>query len=141
MVWSSPMRRPELTRRNALIALAIVAAIAFRVAVVLTYHKPAGDGMQYFQLAQELRRANRFAFAPTAPASYARLPGYPLFLAYVALPGPPRPLEWHLRAATLWNVAFDLVTALLVVAIARRLGLPRPRALGVFVIFWPTLWL
>lgn len=120
----------------------VAALVALRVAIVLSWHQPAGDGIQYYRLAQNLRASGRFAFAaPPAPLVYSRLPGYPLFLAYVALPGAPATLEHHLVAATLWNVVFDLGTALLVLATARRLGLRRAWAAGLALLAWPTLWL
>ena len=125
-------------------ALLVLTAIAgFRVAMVISWHQPAGDGLQYFDLAHELRTDHRFAFRPPpAPLSYSRLPGYPVFMAVVS-GGPARnvSLNRHLRCATLWNVGFDGLTALLLFAVVRSLGLPRPWIIGVAVLLWPTLWL
>lgn len=108
----------------ALVALVVVALI-FRLAVVGSYRAPAGDGLQYFKLSHELRAHLRFAYdPPPAPLTFTRLPGYPLFLAFVAQPQLPRSLDAHLIWATRWNALLDVCTGLLVFAILRdrRLG-------------------
>jgi len=104
-------------------AVLIAAALALRIAVVHTWHVPAGDGHQYYQLAQQLAAKHRFAYgnAP-APLVWTRLPGYPLFLAFVAVRTAPLAIEAHLVRATLANVALDLAGALLLVSVVRRLG-------------------
>lgn len=130
-------------RQAVAVGIALTAIVGFRVALVRSWHQPAGDGVQYFDLAHELRSDHRFAFRPPpAPLSYTRLPGYPLFMALVS-GGPGREVSFnrHLRCATLWNVAFDCLTALLLLVSARLLGLPRPWAVALFVVLWPTLWL
>jgi Dolichyl-phosphate-mannose-protein mannosyltransferase len=125
------------------IALLFAGLVVLRVAIVLSWHQPVGDGMQYYRIAEQLRIADRFAFAPDpAPLVYSRLPGYPLFLAYVAAPiRGGVSLETHLIVATLWNVVFDLGTALFVFLTARALGLGRAWLTAIAILCWPTLWL
>ncbi len=102
-------------------------ALVFRVALVTSYQAPGGDGIQYYRLSQTLR-AHRMLAPSHLPGrlSYSRLPGYPLFLAHVAVRKAPYGLEAHLRRATRANVVLDLVTGSLVALIAlhlrRRLG-------------------
>jgi hypothetical protein len=107
---------------------AIAAALIFRIAVVLTWHVPAGDGLQYWQLSQELHHF-RFAYHPApAPLTWTRLPGYPLFLSL----GVPfsAPLDRYLIVATLWNALFDILTALLVARMLVEAGRPRAAPWG-----------
>ena len=114
-------------------ALAVAGVIAFRLAVVNSWHVPAGDGLQYYALSQELILHHRFAYAPPpAPLAWSRLPGYPLFLA--AVERAPRSLAWHLLRATHWNVVLDLLTALLCAAIAFDLGRTRRVAAACFAL-------
>jgi 4-amino-4-deoxy-L-arabinose transferase-like glycosyltransferase len=114
-------------RRRWLVAITLL--VAFRIAVVVSYHAPAGDGLQYYRLAEELRRHHRYAFAPPpVPPSYTRVPGYPLFLAYVVGPLGHLPLEWHLVLAAIWNVLLDLGSALFVAATLRARGHARAGA-------------
>lgn len=95
--------------------------IAFQAALVHTWHVPAGDGQQYYALSQELARSGRFAFGPPpAPLSYTRMPGYPLFLSFVAVRQARLPLEQHLRRATRANVMLSAATAVLVMLVLRR---------------------
>lgn len=122
-------------------ALVVAGVIAFRLAIVGTWHAPAGDGVQYYRLAQELRRAGRFAFSPTAPLAYSRLPGYPLFLAAVVSPFHPLPLGRHVLWAAIWNVVLDLGSALLVLGILRERKLRGGRAGLLLTLLCPTLWL
>jgi 4-amino-4-deoxy-L-arabinose transferase-like glycosyltransferase len=120
-----PARLIALFRTHKLLFGVLVAGIVFRVALVLTWHVPGGDGMQYHALSQELLLRGRFAFRPPpAPISYTRLPGYPLLLAYGIVRSAPLAIGAHLVRATLANVLFDLMTALLILGIARerRLG-------------------
>jgi hypothetical protein len=133
-----------MTRSQWLIAVLLVGVIALRLAIVLTcVQGPAGDALQYYRLAEQLRSPNRFAVNPDpAPLVYSRLPGYPLFLAYVALPFRDSvPLPTHVLVATLWNVLFDLATALFVFLTARALGLRRAWLAGLAILLWPTLWM
>lgn len=109
-----------------LLVLAIVVGLGgwFRVSLIQTYRAPAGDGLNYFALSQELLRGGRYAYGPPPQAlTYSRLPGYPLFLAHVAVRKAPLSLDQHLRQATRANVALDVGTALLVCLIAIKLGL------------------
>jgi hypothetical protein len=102
---------------------AIVAlGLLFRLVVVWSWHAPAGDGLQYHALASELSAHGRFALGPPPrPLTYVRMPGYPLFLAYVAV-RKPLDLERHLIRATRANVLLDLATALCVFAVLSRFG-------------------
>ncbi len=132
----------RLRERSTLAALALVAvALAFRLAVVDSWHAPAGDGLQYWTLSQSLLRDHRLAFAPPpAPPQFSRLPGYPLFLAAVTHEAP-LPLGPHLRRATVANVFLDLGSALLIFGIVRRrrLGLGTAWAAFVSVLVCPIL--
>src|SRR5690349_5788360 len=97
-----------IRRRPLLLALLLLSALAFRLLVVTTFHRSAGDGVQYHELAQELLRAGRFAFGPPPrPLTDTRLPGYPLFLAYAAVRAAPVPIETTLVRATRANVLLD----------------------------------
>src|SRR5581483_4608420 len=134
----------DRSKKRLMIAAALACALAFRFALVASWHKPGGDGVQYYRMAQELRRANRLAFAPPpAPLAYSRLPGYPVFLAYVGAPGRSWGSEQHVVAAVIWNVLLDLGTALLVLLILRERKLDERagRAGFVLVLACPTLWL
>jgi hypothetical protein len=116
-----------MSRRWAALAAvaAIVGALAMRIRIVEGWHAAAGDGKQYYQLSQELRLNGRLAYGPAPePLQYSRVPGYPLFLSYVAVRKAPIKLETHLRSAVLWNAILDVATALLVLLMARqrRLG-------------------
>jgi hypothetical protein len=129
------MSRVRTRALGALLALVIV-----RLAIVVTWHKPGGDGIQYLALANHLRDDNTLAFVDGQPA-YSRLPGYPLFLAYLVAPGHSKSLGYHLRSATIANVVLDLLSALLLWLAARRLGLRRAWAAGLAFLLLPTLWL
>jgi hypothetical protein len=116
--------------RSRLLVLGIFLVLAvFRWLVVDSWHVPAGDGIEYFQLSQELSANHRYAHGPGEPLTYVRLPGYPLFLSYVAVREAPVSKETHLIRATRWNVALNLVTALLILAMLVELG--QARAVGV----------
>jgi hypothetical protein len=122
-------------REIALVGIAVAASTVFRLAVVSTWHNPAGDGVQYYALSQELRAEARFAYGPEPePPTYTRLPGYPLFLAYLAVRQAPISLDAHLRRATRANVLLDAATALLVYALLRRWG-RRPALVGLLLAF------
>jgi len=118
-------RLPERATRGeaALVALVVASSAAFHLAVVSTWRNPAGDGLQYYRLSQELHAEGRFAYGPEPePPTYSRLPGYPLFLAYLGVRQGPIPLDAHLARATRANVLLDAATALLVYALLRRWG-------------------
>ena len=105
--------------------LLLLGGAIFRFAVVEQYSSTSPDGDQYYQLSQELIRARRFAFGPPpARLTYSRLPGYPLFLAYVAVRGPST-LSASVHRATAANVVLDLLTGVLLILILRELGFPR----------------
>jgi hypothetical protein len=123
------------------VGIFLAGALVFRLAIVFTWHAPAGDGVQYYQLTQELRRAQRFAYSPKGPDAYSRLPGYPLFLSAVASPFRPVPMGEHVMWAVVWNVLLDLGSALLVLGILKERGL-RGQKLGLaLTALCPTLWL
>jgi 4-amino-4-deoxy-L-arabinose transferase-like glycosyltransferase len=109
------------TRLIAIVAGIVAVGIAFRLAVVLSWHVPGGDGIQYHQLSQSLVRDGRYALGPPPkPLSFARLPGYPLFLAYVAVRQAPLDVERHLVRAAVANVLLDAGLALVVFFTLRR---------------------
>jgi hypothetical protein len=121
--------------------LMIAAALAFRIAVVASWHAPAGDGIQYYKLSQELWRHGRFAFGPEPQEPiWSRLPGYPLFLALV-VHGAPVGLDTHLRRATVANALLDVGTALLMASLLarRRSGRGAPELTFALVIFCPLV--
>lgn len=105
--------------------LLVLAGGAFRLSVVHQYSSTSPDGTQYYRLSQELIRACRFAFGPPPVSlTHARLPGYPLFLAYVVDRAPASiPVSVHRAAAA--NVVLDLVTGLVLLLILGELGRPR----------------
>ena len=116
-----------MARLAACLALAALlgGGFAYRLAAVAEKQYPAGDGTQYHKLSQELRRAGRFALGPPpALLVHGRSPGYPLFLAYVAVRQFPVTLAEHLRRATRWNALLDVLSAAFVFLILyeRRLG-------------------
>lgn len=133
------MRPPA--RTMLLVGGLVAVLLAFRLAVVATYHAPAGDGLHYYKLSQELSAHGRYAFGPEPePLSWSRLPGYPLFLAGIAVHRAPASLEAHLRRATVWNVFLDLGTALCVLALLRARGSRRSAVAGlVAVLVCPML--
>jgi hypothetical protein len=118
-----------------LVGLALVTAVLYgRYAVVREYHAPAGDGVQYYRLANELRTEHRYAYGlgMSNPPSYSRLPGYPLFTALGA--PKPRPMDQHVKIVTRWNVLLDLLTALTVLLILRDRGFGPLAQLGAVVL-------
>jgi hypothetical protein len=129
--------------RNWTIAIVVVLlTIVARLAVVASWHAPAGDGHQYYHLSQTLISDGRFAYGPAPqPLAWSRLPGYPLFLALIAVRSAPLPMEAHLVRATQANALLDVGTALLAVALLRRRrARPLTQALAyAFVVFCPPL--
>ena len=123
-------------------AVFVLCALAFRLAIVASWHAPAGDGHQYYHLSQELVSDGRFAYGPShVGLAWSRLPGYPLFLAFIAVRKAHLPLEAHLVRATQSNALLDVSSALLVVALLRRRA-ARPLTLGlasILVIICPPL--
>src|SRR5437870_2532881 len=104
-----PFRRILSGRSALFIAALVVLGLGLRLAAVHSFHAPAGDGLQYYALSQELARGHRFAYAPPpAPLTYTRLPGYPLFLAYVAVRQAGLGLVPHIVRATQANALLDI---------------------------------
>jgi hypothetical protein len=109
-----------------------VAALAFlswrglerRFQTVGEYRNFAGDGWQYFHLAENLHNDFRFAFGPApVPLAWSRLPGYPLFLAafgHLADKFASDGVSFHVARA---QSVLDILTALLAFLIAREIGL------------------
>ena len=76
------MNRSVLRMLRGLVWLvAILCAWKLRWTVVSESQASAGDGLQYFQLTQTIKLFHRFAYLPSLPLTFTRLPGYPLFLA------------------------------------------------------------
>lgn len=117
--------RPVTTRRllaGLVLILLLSLGALFRLQLARGYHVPAVDGRQYFALSQQLAAAGRFAYGPPpAPPSFTRLPGYPLFLAFVAVRQAPVDLETHLVRTTRMQALLDVGTALLAFLILRGL--------------------
>jgi 4-amino-4-deoxy-L-arabinose transferase-like glycosyltransferase len=119
-----------MVRRQKAIILVLLLGVlgvglAFRLAIVTSFHSSSPDGDQYYKLAQELWRNGRLAFAPPpAPLTHSRLPGYPLFLAFLVDRGP-LPQSEHVVRATRANVLLDLGTAVLVWLLLRDRGRPK----------------
>lgn len=119
-----------MMRRRKAILLAVLLGVlglglAFRLAIVDRFHSSSPDGEQYYLLAQELWRDGRLAFAPPpAQLTHSRLPGYPLFLAFLVDRGP-LPQKDHVLRATRANVLLDLGTAVLVWLLLRDRGWPK----------------
>ena len=134
---------PSSRARTWTLAIVVVLlTIVARLAVVASWHAPAGDGHQYYHLSQTLISDGRFAYGPAPqPLAWSRLPGYPLFLALIAVRSAPLPMEAHLVRATQANALLDVGTALLVVALLRRRrARPLTQALAyVLVVFCPPL--
>lgn len=126
------------SRRFALGALIVLVVIRF--AIVATWHQPGGDGVQYYSLATQLRSNHTFGFQADTP-SHARLPGYPLFLAFLADPMRSVSFWMHVRTATIANVILDILSAFLLWRTARVLGLRKAVFVGVSFLLLPTLWL
>jgi hypothetical protein len=53
--------------KTAVVVGCVCAVVAFRFAVVATYNAPAGDGHQYFSLAQSLVHDGRYAYNSIPP--------------------------------------------------------------------------
>ena len=106
----------RMWRRRLPLFVLIALALTFRLAVVLSFHATAGDGTQYYKLAEQLRLTGRFAYAkPPAPSTWSRLPGYPLFLAATSVfHRGPSTVEEHTTRAVCENAVLDVGTALLV---------------------------
>jgi hypothetical protein len=112
----------SMGKRGAVVMMAVfVVGFLFRLLVVNSFQAPAGDGVQYFRISQELARSHRFAYGPPpAPLAYSRLPGYPLFLAFVAVRQAGIDIHKHLVRATIWNAILDLGTVVLLYLLLRE---------------------
>lgn len=122
--------RPRLWAVICLLLFGI--ALPAKLWLVSTWHAPAGDGIDYFQLSQELFSNHRFAYGPPPLGeSWARMPGYPLFLAFVAVRKASISIEAHLVHATRANVALDIGTAIFVLLILREFRRGDGRSSGV----------
>jgi hypothetical protein len=127
----------------ALFAGLLALGFLFRLAIVRTDSWSSPDSNQYYRLCEELIRANRFAFAPPpAPLTHSRLPGYPLFLARVAVRDA-LPEKLHTQRATVANAFLDSLTALFVALLALEAGLGWGAAMVslIFVFVFPLLFL
>lgn len=117
----------------------VVAALVLRIVATTQWHVPAGDGVQYYKLSQQLAAHQRLAYDDKSPLSYSRMPGYPLFLAFVAVGTAPLDMNQHLVRATRANLVLDLITALCVFLLVRLYapqGIAATLALA-FVLFHP----
>src|SRR5688572_31051630 len=77
---------------------------------------------------------SRYAFGqhPT-PQSYTRLPGYPLFLAHVAVRKAPISVAEHVVPATRANAVLDVLCAGVVAWVLSRIARRLPRSVGGWV--------
>ena len=99
--------------------------LAFRLAIVAHFHSSSPDGEQYHLLSQELWRNGRLAFGPPpAPLTHSRLPGYPLFLAFL-VDRELLPQSEHVVRATRANALLDLGTAVVLWLLLRDRGWPK----------------
>ena len=129
-------------RRRLPLCVLVALALTFRLAVVLSFHATAGDGTQYYKLAEQLRLTGRLAYAPPpAPTAWSRLPGYPLFLAATSVfHRGPSTVEEHTTRAVCENAVLDVGTALLVFAMLEATAGALAAYLGfVFVVLCPII--
>ena len=129
-------------RRRLPLCVLVALALTFRLAVVLSFHATAGDGTQYYKLAEQLRLTGRLAYAaPPAPTAWSRLPGYPLFLATTSVfHREPSTVEEHTTRAVCENAVLDVGTALLVFAMLEATACAVAAYLGfVFVVLCPII--
>ena len=104
------------TRARIALAAILIVAAAFCFRVVDAWHVPAGDGIQYWQIAQQLEKRLTLAYSDRGQPAYTRLPGYPMFLAFVASRAAAleRTADHHLERATRANVLLHILTSLLI---------------------------
>ncbi len=117
---------PDASRNRALpgiavIAPLVVAAVLFRVLLLLAVPQPirGTDAEQYLRLAENLRAGNGYSLWPSPPfePDVYRSPGYPLFLAFLSATGSGP--EGMIAAQVFLELAAALVGA---AAIGRRGG-------------------
>jgi 4-amino-4-deoxy-L-arabinose transferase-like glycosyltransferase len=124
-----------IRRSLIVLTLLILAGVFFRLSIVAAYHTSSPDGDQYFRLSQSLLRDHRYAFSPPpAPPTFARPPGYPLFLAYFVDRGI-LPRDAHIARAAYANVLIDLFTAIVLYFLLRDRRLPVVAALALAAVF------
>jgi hypothetical protein len=128
-VLQSGVRR-ALVPALAAVAIALLCAQGAwrRLQVIDEYRNFAGDGWQYFHLAEQLVKDHRFAFAPApVPPAWTRLPGYPLFIAWFGRFGgdkfAPDQVGFLVARA---QCLVDVLTALLAFLLLREVGLRAP---------------
>ncbi len=124
-----------MPHRRIVVALAAIAlallcgqGVRRRMQVVEEYRNFAGDGWQYFHLAEELIKDHRYALGPAPqPPAWTRLPGYPLFIAWFGRWGgdkfAPDQVSYLVARAQCF---VDVLTALLAFLLAREAGLRAP---------------
>ena len=136
MPTPAPVAHAAPRAKLPLVGILLVSALlglglARRLQVTTEYRNFAGDGWQYYHLAQTLTNEGRYAFGPKPlPLAWTRLPGYPLFLAVVGV-GTPRFNEGDVALrATKTQAGLDLLTALFAFLLAAEAGLSAPRYLA-----------
>jgi hypothetical protein len=110
-----PAHRDGLTRLRAHAFLAILSGLALRLLFALLYPAPSGDSETYLKLAGNWANHHVYGLwinGQLAPTDL-RMPGYPAFLAAVAML-----FGRSVRAIMLSQVALDLGTCFLTVAIS-----------------------
>lgn len=126
-------RRSRAALAATVIAVSVLAGLGLwrRLQTVAEYRNFAGDGWQYYHLAENLVHDHRYAFGPPPwPLANTRLPGYPLFVAAVAH-GAPRFADGEVALrVTRAQAVLDVLTALVAFLIARELGLRGARFLA-----------
>ena len=130
MLWRRVRDVNARRRRRLAIALTVVALLALcglgawrRLLVVAEYRNFAGDGWQYFHLAETLVKEHRFAFGPLLPPASSRLPGYPLVVAWFGHNAEKFDATLVGIQVTRAQVFLDLLTAIFAWLLARETGL------------------
>ncbi|HUS67073.1 MAG TPA: glycosyltransferase family 39 protein [Kofleriaceae bacterium] len=99
----------------ALVFTLLAAGLSVRARIASDWKFIGGDSLGYIKLANELRRAHRYALGPGEPPYYVRLPLYPMFLAVTQ-----DAAESGRRAPASQRWVDVVVTGLLVHLLARR---------------------
>lgn len=123
-------RGSRITRILLFVAAVAAAVVMARVGMqrrftaAVEFHNFAGDGWQYFHIAEELSNHGRYAFAPPpVPLAWSRLPGYPLFVSFVGRAAPHFNFDQVALAVSRKQAWIDLLTAFVALLIAREVGL------------------